>query len=214
MKKTSKKFFTLLISFLFLLWISTTAYLYFSGFDFEAYFSQLHVSFFDKILIVFFLFVFRNYLFVPSTVMILFAGFFLENFIITLVLSIVGVAIWVMQAYFVWYVFGEDLKEKKSFQMISKYNHKIQHDGFKVIFFGALFPVIPVDIFYYSAGFVRYNPIKALIAGLLWEMPLIILYAYLWKQAHQYTDYLGYIALALIVVYVLYLAIKKIFFKK
>lgn len=214
MKKTSKKIFTLLITILFLIGMSTSAYLYFSGFDFESYFSALKLSMLDKILIVIFLFTFRNYLFIPSTVMILFAGFFLQDFWITLLLSTIWVAIGIMQAYFVWYVFWEDLKEKKSFHLISKYNDKIQNDGFKVIFLGALLPVIPVDIFYYSAGFVRYSIIKALIAGLIWELPLIILYVYLWKQAHQYTDYLGYIALAIIIIYVVYLAIKKIFFKK
>lgn len=214
MNKTKKKFFTILISILFLVWISTSAYLYLSWFQFEAYFSSLQLSLWDKIWILMGLYTFRNYLFIPSTVLILFSGFFLQDFLITAIVSILWVSIGVLQAYFVGYVFGEDLKTKKSFALISKYNDKIENDGFKVIFAGAFFPVIPVDIFYYSAGFVKYNVIKAFFAWVLGEMPLILLYSYLGKKAHQYTEYLGYVAIALFILYLLYLAIKKLFFKK
>lgn len=214
MHKKTKKIFTIIILSLFITWIIISSYLYFSSFDFENYFWNLNLNIYWKILIVFILYFFRNYLLIPSTILILFSWFFLKDFWITLIVSIIWVSIWICQTYFVWYVFWEDLKNNKNFKLISKYNSKIDNDWFKVIFLWAFFPVIPVDILYYSAWFVKYNFLKAYLAWIIWEMPLIILYVYLGKQAHKYSDYLIYIALWIWLLYLFYLSIKKLFFSK
>lgn len=214
MNKKNKKIFTFIVIFLFFIWITSSLYLYFSWFNFETYFWKLELNIYYKILIILFIYIFRNYLFIPSTVIILFAWFFLQNFLLTCIISIIWVSIGVLQAYFVGYIFWEDLKEKKSFQLITQYNQKIQNDGFKVIFLWAFFPIIPVDILYYSAWLVKYSLIKSYLAGILWEMPLIILYSYLWKEALKYSDYFLYIWGALWIWYIIYLLIKKLFYKK
>ncbi len=214
MKKNHKKIFTYIIIFLFIVWISSSLYLYFSGYKLEDLFHEKTLSLNIKIIIILILYFFRNYLFIPSTFAILFAGYFLQDFWITLIISIIWVSIWIFQTYFVWYVFWEDLKENKNFQLISKYNEKIKQNGFKVIFWWSLVPIIPVDILYYSAGLIKYNVVKAYLAGILWELPLIILYVYLWKEAYKYSDYILYVALWIGTLYMLYFWIKKLFFKK
>ncbi|MGE4443611.1 MAG: VTT domain-containing protein [Candidatus Altimarinota bacterium] len=214
MKKNHKKVFTFIIIFLFILGISSSLYLYFSGYKLEDLFHEKTLSLNIKIIIILILYFFRNYLFIPSTFAILFAGYFLQDFWITLIISIIGVSIGIFQTYFVGYVFGEDLKENKNFQLISKYNEKIKQNGFKVIFGGSLVPIIPVDILYYSAGLIKYNVVKAYLAGILGELPLIILYVYLGKEAYKYSDYILYVALGIGTLYMLYFGIKKLFFKK
>jgi len=214
MKHNHKKIFTLIIIFLFILWISASTYIYLSEFDLEDIFKENLFTLEIKIIIVLLLYIFRNYLLIPSTVAILFCGYFLQNFWLTLGLSIIGVWIGILQTYFVWYVFWEDLKENKKFQLISQYNDKIKQNGFKVIFFWSLFPIIPVDILYYSAWFVKYNLTKTFIAWIFWELPLIILYVYLWKEAYKYNDYLFYIVIWIIIILGVYYWIKKLFWKK
>lgn len=214
MNKKTKKFFTLIISFLFIIGISTSFYLYISWFDFEDFFSEISLNIYQKIWIVLIIYFFRNYLFIPSTIIILFAWFFLQDFLITLFISILWVSFWIVQTYFVWYIFWEDLKNHKNNKMISKYNTKIQKDGWKVIFFGSFFPIIPVDILYYSAWFVKYHFIKAYFAGIIWEMPLIILYVYLWKEASKYTHLFIYIWWSLVIWFILFYSIKKLFYRK
>lgn len=214
MNKNTKKIFTIIISLLFLIWIFFSSYLYFSSFNFENFFWNLSLNIYTKILIILTIYFFRNYLLTPSTVIILFAWFFLQNFWITLITSIIWVSIWIFQTYFVWYIFWENLKNNKNFKLINKYNKKIEENGFKVIFLWAFFPVIPVDILYYSAWFVKYNFLKVYLAWIIWEMPLIILYVYLGEEAHKYSDYLIYIAIWILILYLSYLSIKRLFFKK
>lgn len=210
MNKEIKKVFIIIIILLFLSWITITSYLYFWGFDIENYFWNLNLNIYHKVLIVFLLYFFRNYLLLPSTLVILFAWFFLQDFVITLIVSIIWVSIWIFQTYFVWYIFWDNLKKNKNFKLISKYNIRIKQNWFKVIFLWSLFPVIPVDILYYSAWIVKYNILKSYIAWILWEMPLIILYVYLWKEATNYSQYLVYIAILALIIFLIYIYSKKI----
>lgn len=210
MNKKIKFIITIIILFLFIIWVSSSIFLYITWFDFQDFFSDLKLSINEKVIIVLILYFFRNYLLIPSTFLIIFTWFFLEDFLIWLVVSIIWVWIWIFQTYFVWYIFWEDLKNKSYYKLIEKYNNKIQNDWFKVIFIWSFFPIIPVDIFYYSAGFIKYSILKTFIAWLFWELPLIILYAYLWKEANNYTQYLWYIFLWIIILYLWYLAIKNI----
>lgn len=76
-------------------------------------------------------------------------------------------------------MFGDSFREKKELTLIKKYEEKIKKDGFKVVFFGSLVPTIPVDILYYTSGFMKLHFYKVLAAGLCGELPLILLYSYL-----------------------------------
>lgn len=194
---------------LFVVGISASVYLYVTGFDFEAYFWNISLSFEVKIGIIFLLYIFRNFLLIPSTVAILFTGFFLQDFWTTLVISTIWVGIGIWQVYLVGSVFWDSLKQNKHFQIISKYNQKIEKNWFQVIFLWTLIPIIPVDIIYYSAWFIKYHIGKVFLAGLLGEFPLIIVYSYLGKEAQKYDHYFPYIAIWVIIILVIYFFMKK-----
>lgn len=209
-----RRFFSFLILLLFGIWITLGSYLYLSGFEFETYFSSLELNIYSKVCIVAIIYIFRNYLFIPSTLAILFAWFFLQNFWLTLCISILWVSFWICQTYFIWYIFAEDIKNHKHFHIISRYKNKIEKDGYKVIFLWSFFPIIPVDILYYSAWFIKYHFLKTYLAWILWEMPLIILYVYLGKEAYKYSDYFAYIAVWIVIIYIFYKTIKKLLKKE
>lgn len=213
MNKTIKHILKILIILFFVLWIFTSVYLYFLWFDFELFFQNLHLNIYSKIIIILIIFAFRNYFLIPSTVVILLSWFFLQNFLLWFIVNTIWVGIWILQTYLVWYVLWEDLNKNKLFNKILKYKNKIKENWFQVIFIWAFFPIITVDVFYYTAWIIRYNVIKCLIAWLLWELPLILLYSYLWKEASRYKDYFIYIAILLIILYIFYYYIKKHFKK-
>ncbi|MBW7954745.1 TVP38/TMEM64 family protein [Candidatus Gracilibacteria bacterium] len=214
MSKNIKNIIIVIIILLFLTGIGITTYLYFSSFSFEKYFENITLTLNQKIIIVIIVYLFRNYLLLPSTVIILFAGYLLQNFTLTLVLSILGVSFGIFQSYFIGKVFSKDsLEQKKDKGLILKYNDKIQKDGFKVIFVGSLFPIIPVDLLYLSAGYVKYSAIKTFLAGILGELPLIILYSYLGKESSKYEEYFTIVGLIIFILFLLYLYLKRLFFK-
>ncbi len=214
MSKNIKKIIIWIIILLFLTWIWITTYLYFSDFSFEKYFENISLSLNQKIIIVILVYLFRNYLLLPSTVIILFAWYLLQNFTLTLILSILWVSFWILQSYFIWRVFSKDsLDWKKEKQLILKYNDKIQKDWFKVIFVWSLFPIIPVDLLYVSAWYIKYSAIKTFFAWILWEMPLIILYAYLWKESSKYEEYFAIVWIIIFILFLFYLYLKRLFKK-
>ncbi|MEF2175731.1 MAG: VTT domain-containing protein [Candidatus Absconditabacteria bacterium] len=204
MNSKTNKFFIVIIFVLFALGISVSSYLYFSGFDFEVFFQQINLNISYKVILILMFYLFRNYLLIPSTVVILFSGYYLQHFWLSLLIALIGVTFGFLQTYFVGYTFSESLAKSKKFHLISQYNEKIQKQGYKVIFLGALFPVMSVDALYYSAGLIKYNILKAYLAGIIGELPLIILYVYLGKQAQNYTHYFFYIFLFLVLGYLVY----------
>lgn len=214
MSKNIKNIIIIIIILLFLIWIWITTYLYFSSFSFEKYLENITLTLNQKIIIVIIVYLFRNYLLLPSTVIILFAWYLLKNFTLTLILSILGVSFWILQSYFIWKVFSKDsLEQKKDKWLILKYNDKIQKDWFKVIFIWSLFPIIPVDLLYLSAWYIKYSLIKTFFAWILWELPLIILYSYLWKESSKYEEYFAIVWIIIFILFLLYLYLKRLFKK-
>jgi uncharacterized membrane protein YdjX (TVP38/TMEM64 family) len=55
-----------------------------------------------------------------------------------------------------------------------------------------MFPLTPVDLLYYAAGFIKYRFIPFFFAALMGEMWLILLYAYLGVEAEKYTQFSVY----------------------
>lgn len=208
MFKKNKKIISNIIILVFIIWIITSTYLYFNWYNLEKLFNN-NLNIATKLLIILLLYFFRNYLLIPSTVIILFTGYFLENFWIALIISTIWVSIWIFQTYFVWYMFSENFSEKKDFKLISKYSKKIKENWFKVIFTSAFFPIIPLDIIYYSAWYIKYNLTKAYLAWITWEFLLIFLYTYLWDKAVIYKKYLIYIFIILILILWIYYIYKK-----
>lgn len=198
-----------IIVLLFILWICSSLLLYISWFNFELFFQNLNLNVYYKIIIILLIYTFRNYLIIPSTVVILFSWFLFQNFFLWLIINIIWVSIWILQTYFVGYILWDNFIENRLFDKISKYKDKIKENWFKVIFIWAFFPIITVDVFYYSAWLIKYNILKCFIAWLLWELPLIILYSYLWKEASKYSQYIWSIAVWILILFFLYYYIKK-----
>ena len=212
MNKKKKRLLSYIIAFLFILWIFTSLFLYFSWFNFELFFQNLNLNIYYKILIILLIYTFRNYLLIPSTAVILFSWFLFQNFLLGLVVNLIWVSIWIIQTYFVGYILRDNFNNNYLFDKITKYKDKIKENWFKVIFIWAFFPIITVDIIYYSAWLIKYNITKCFIAWLLWQLPLIILYSYLWKEASRYSQYIWNIAIWILLMIFLYYYIKKIIF--
>ncbi|RAL57784.1 hypothetical protein BLD25_00295 [Candidatus Gracilibacteria bacterium GN02-872] len=163
---------------------------YFYGIDLKELFVKGNISIEEKVGLIALLYIFRNYLLIPSTVLILITGFILQNFILTLVVSTIGVGVGILQTYFVGSNLSGELENKKYSKTIKSYQEKIKQNGFKVIFFASLVPIIPVDLVYYAAALSKYDVKKFFLAGILGEFPLIVLYSYLGKEADKYTKYI------------------------
>lgn len=186
----------------FIIWIFLLIYSYFSGFKIENFFDKNNYSLELKIFIIFLLYFFRNYLLVPSTFLILLTGYLLQNFYLSFFVSLIWVWIWIIQTYFVGKTIWEEFWKNKRFKRIKIYQEKFKKNWFKFIFFSTLVPILPVDIIYYAAASTNYDFKKFFLAGILWELPLIILYSYLWKDAEKYSNL---IILSFIILWLLYL---------
>jgi uncharacterized membrane protein YdjX (TVP38/TMEM64 family) len=202
MTHARKILLTIVIVLLFIVGITTSLYLYSIGFDLENFLISLNIGIYEKIGIVLLLYVFRNYLFVPSTVIIILSGVILQDFLLTAIVSIIGVGIGIAETYAIGYLFREDISEThKKLSIINKYKAQIQENGVRIVFFSCMFPLTPVDLLYYAAGFVKYRFIPFFLAALLWEMWLILLYAYLWVEAEKYTSFAVYFIAFFIVLF-------------
>lgn len=193
MLKSCKSFLAIAIILLFAAGIVTSIYLYITGFDLKAFLISLDINIYEKIGIIFLLYVFRNYLFVPSTVIIILSGVVLQNFLLTALVSIIGVGIGIAETYAIGYLFRKNVVEDtKKLPIINKYKKQIQENGVKIVFFSCMFPLTPVDLLYYAAGFVRYSFVPFFIAAIMGEMWLILLYSYLGVEAEKYTSFAVY----------------------
>jgi len=186
MNNITKKILSGVIILLFLGWITTTMVLYARGFQFELFFKHLELNRHLLVWVFLLLFIFRNYFLIPSTVLILACGYFLQDFWLTLLVTSLWVCFGIIQTYFVGFVFGEDFHDNKKFQKLESHTNRIKEKWWEFIFAWALFPLIPLDVIYYSAGLIHYSFVKTLLAGFFWELPLIIIYSFLGKEAEKY----------------------------
>jgi uncharacterized membrane protein YdjX (TVP38/TMEM64 family) len=77
-----------------------------------------------------------------------------------------------------------------------------------------MFPLTPVDIIYYSAGFIRLRFISFFFAALLGELWLIILYTALGNQAERYTIPFVYGSLCILAIALIFPRLREIFRQK
>jgi uncharacterized membrane protein YdjX (TVP38/TMEM64 family) len=156
------------------------------------------------------LFLFRNYLFIPSTVIILITWALLQNFYLSIIVSIVGVSIGIAETYIIGYFIWKEMVDTSKLKIMNKYKKQIQDNGIKIVFFSCMFPLTPVDILYYAAGLIKYRFVPFFFAALLWEMWLILLYVFVWVQAEKYiNDSIYFILVSLLVFWGYYFWKKK-----
>ncbi len=201
MSKNWKFLLISIIVLLFVFGIGTSMYLYMTGFDFKAFFVSLNIGIYQKIGILLGLYLFRNYLFVPSTVIILITWALLQNFYLSAIVSIVWVSIGIAETYIIGYFIWKEMVDTKKLKIMHKYKKQIQENGVKIVFFSCMFPLTPVDILYYAAGFIRYKFVPFFFAALLGEMWLILLYVFVWVQAEKYVNASIYFILASLVIF-------------
>lgn len=196
---------TIIIVLLFTVGIITSIYLYATGFDLKNFLVSMNGNTPVKIGIIFALYTFRNYLFIPSTVIIILSGFVLQDFFLTAIVSILGVGIGIAETYAIGYLFREDMAgDNKKLSIVNKYKKQIEENGVKIVFFSCMFPLTPVDFVYYAAGFVKYRFLPFFTAAIMGEMWLILLYAYLGIEAKRYTAFAVYFALFFAVLFVIW----------
>lgn len=201
MTHTRKILLTILIILLFAVGTTTSVYLYMTGFDPKSFLASLDIGIYEKVGIILALYTFRNYLFIPSTVIIILSGVVLQNFLLTAIVSIIGVSIGIAETYAIGYLFREDVSDTGKFRLMNKYKEKIEKNGVKIVFFGCMFPLTPVDLLYYAAGFIKYRFVPFFLAAILGEMWLILLYSYLGVEAEKYTGFAVYFIGVFLVVF-------------
>jgi uncharacterized membrane protein YdjX (TVP38/TMEM64 family) len=86
---------------------------------------------------------------------------------------------------------------------------KVKTHGFAYIMFWCFFPLFPTDLICYTAGFMKYNFHKFLLAGMAWEAILIFLYSYVGIRAQVYMVPFSIIWLSGFIIYLIYLYYKK-----
>lgn len=199
--KNFKKIKYIILAILFLSWIIFLISAFFLWINLENFFQNLNLNKNEKTILILLFFTFRTYFLIPSTILILLAWYILQDFYLTLTISTIWVSIWIIQAYFIGKFLWEDIKNKK----IIDYQKKIKENWFKFIFLFSLIPIFPLDLVYYAAASSNYDIRKYFLAGILWELPLIIIYSYLWKEAERYTHLIIW---TFILIFLLFLIVK------
>lgn len=203
-----KKKLEYLIILLFIFWILSIIYLYYIWFDFRNL-VNFNLNIYYKIGIIILLYCFRNYLFLPSTVIIIISWMIFNNYLLTFLIGFIWVSIGLIQTYFIWYIFRENLSKNGISKKIEKYNAEIRDKWAKIIFAWAMFPSLPTDIICYSAWFIEYNFFKFYLAAILGELPLIFIYSYLGNEAEKYMHYFVYFIIFFLIILLSYYYFKR-----
>ncbi len=209
MKKTQKKILTILIILLFIIWIFSAIYFSSKGYKIDDIRDFLPENIYVISAIFLFIFSVRIFVFIPSTMIIIALGLLTNNFWLTFLLSIIWIAIWLTQTYYIGYLLEEDLEDSKIIKKINPQVIKLKKDWFKYIFIWCLAPFFPTDLICYASGFIKYNYKKFLLAGLLWELPLIFMYSFLWIKIEKHIEIISYIFILLLILYWIYLYFKR-----
>jgi len=198
----------LIILIIFIVGISISIYLWKIWYSFE----DLEKYIWNNKLILIWLFLLiysvRIFLFIPSTLIIIWLGLLSWDFLLTFLVSLVWILIWISQTYYIWYIIDSDLESNSKIKKIEPYLEKIRTNWFKYILFWCLTPIFPTDLICYSAWFIKYNFWKFILAWMLWEIPLILMYSYLWLEAEEIIKKYNYIFIIFIVIIILYFLFK------
>lgn len=212
--RINKKILTIIIGLLFVSWILFSLYLNNIWFEIESLTKYTENNIFILILWSLFIFSVRIFLFIPIWVLIILLSSITNNLLLTFTISIVWFLISALEIYYIWYLLNDDLKWKSFVKKIEKYTLKIKEKWFIYIFYWSIIPLIPVDLIYYAAWFEKYNIKKFILASVLWSIPIIFLYSYLWEKSELLMENVKYIAILILIIFVLYYIIKKWFRKK
>jgi uncharacterized membrane protein YdjX (TVP38/TMEM64 family) len=208
--KINKKFLILFLALFFISWIIISLYLYNIWFKIDDLINYIWNNILVVCLVFIFIFSIRIFLFVPSTLIIIWLWLLIDNVLLTFIISSIWIFIWLIQTYFIGYLLEENLEWWKIIKKIKPHLLKIKEKWFLYIFLWCLAPILPTDLICYSAWFTRYKLSKFLLAWMLWEIPLILLYSYLWWKADIFLQKINYILIWLLFWIIIYFVLKKI----
>jgi uncharacterized membrane protein YdjX (TVP38/TMEM64 family) len=208
--KINKKFLILFLALFFISWIIISLYLYNIWFKIDDLINYIWNNILVVCLVFIFIFSIRIFLFVPSTIIIIWLWLLIDNVLLTFIISSIWIFIWLIQTYFIGYLLEENLEWWKIIKKIKPHLLKIKEKWFLYIFLWCLAPILPTDLICYSAWFTRYKLSKFLLAWMLWEIPLILLYSYLWWKADIFLQKINYILIWLLFWIIIYFVLKKI----
>lgn len=208
MKKNKNIVVIVLIS-LFISWIITSLYLHKIWFDIINIANHIWNNIFLLILVTLFIFSIRIFLFIPSTLLIIWLWAITNNFLLTVIISTIWILIWLLQTYHIWVLIENNSEGSKTIKKIKPHLKKIEKRWFTYILIWCFAPFLPTDIICYSAWFIRYKLSLFLLAWMLWELPLIILYSYLWWNASDVLKNINYLLFVIIILTILFFLNKK-----
>jgi len=199
-----------LILFLFIIWLSISYYLYINHYRIE---NISMILWENKIIILIFfllLFAFRIFLFIPSTLLIIWLWILINDFLLTFCISFFWVFIWLIETYYIWTLINWDLNNNHIYKKIKPFISKFNDNWFKITLIWCFLPFLPTDIICYTAWFVRYNIKKFLLAWMLWELSLVFAYSYFWANITYLINKINnYIFIILIFLLLFYFILKK-----
>ena len=208
--KINKKLLIFFLALFFISWIIISLYLYNIWFKIDDLINYIRNNILVVCLVFIFIFSIRIFLFIPSTIIIIWLWLLIDNFLLTFIISSIWIFIWLIQTYFIGYLLEENLEWWKIIKKIKPHLLKIKEKWFLYIFLWCLAPILPTDLICYSAWFTRYKLSKFLLAWMLWEIPLILLYSYLWWKADIFLQKINYILIWLLFWIIIYFVFKKI----
>lgn len=209
MIKINKKILTIILALLFIIWIILSIFLYTIWFRIENLINLIWNNIIVIFLFSLLIFSVRIFLFIPSTLIIIWLWVLTNNFLLTFILSTIWIFIWLLQTYYIWSLLEDDLEWGKIIKKIKPHLEKINKNWFIYVFIWCLTPVLPTDLICYSAWFAKYKLSKFLLAWMLWEIPLILIYSYLGLRAELFMKNINYIFILLIFIIIIYLLFKK-----
>jgi len=211
--KINKKLLTIILGALFILWIMFSLYLKNIWFKIEDLAEYARDNTFIVILWSLFIFSIRIFLFLPISILIISLWTIIDNVLLLFLVSIIWVFIWALETYYIWFLIKDDLEWNKLIKKIEHHIAKIKDKWFIYIFIWSMLPIVPVDLVYYAAWFERYSIKKFIIASVLWSVPIVFLYSYLWEKSNLLMENIKYIVVILLILLIMYYIFKKIFKK-
>lgn len=155
-------------------------FFYFSWIFLKELFVWNSIPYWEKVVLLIFLYFFRVFIFIPFIAIMIFSWFILQwNFFLIILVNVFWLFLWMVQLRIIWKLFSEEIyKRKKLAKKVEKYKEKV---GFKSIVGASLLIVFPIDVIYLASSILNYNIYLYFTAWILWELPFIVLFAYFWN---------------------------------
>ncbi len=190
----------MIVLFLFVVWITTTLVMYWQWINFDSLFSLLGDNQWGLVLAFIAVYVLRNYLLIPPTVLVLLWWVLFHNIQLAFVVAMIGGVIGLIETYRIGVLINENSQKNIMYKTVKPMVSKAKKFGFWFVALGCVFPLFPTDVICYTAWFIRYDFKKFLLAWTIGIIPLTLLYTRLGEQVIPLIDSISIYGWALIIV--------------